>query len=417
MNKPANNQFLKDFLLIFFLLISGTFFIWLTDFDMWSQKRLFSVDNGWIYGNNQPWKFLYHYGNIPALIVSIGSLILFTVSFYRRKIAVYRKKLLYLVLVMIIGPGLLINAVFKDNWGRPRPRHLTQFGGTEKYHQVWETGENSRGKSFPCGHASMGFYLVVFYFLLKGKKPTSANLVLILSIVYGTLIGFARMTQGGHFASDVLWSFGMTYLTALFLYKPLSSVLEDNMIKEMPKKLRNVLTAILIIIISIGIIAFLTATPYRNNQSSHYDIQLSNHNKFNLKIDSVDLYLNFNIDGPLILNKDISGFGIPKSEVNYILNESTGNDSTIIKLKQSINGFFSELNGRVTAEIPFSLVENPTVMTFIEINMKGGNIYLAKELLERNHLEIVKISETSYNLKNQNIFVEILIEEGRVSIY
>ncbi|MDD3050759.1 MAG: phosphatase PAP2 family protein [Candidatus Cloacimonetes bacterium] len=417
MNKSTYNQFFKNFLPILSLLIGGTFFIWLTNFDLWSQKKLFFDGSGWIYGNNQPWKFLYHYGNIPALIVSIGSLILFTVSFYRKKIALYRKKLLYLVLVMIIGPGLLINAIFKDNWGRPRPRHLTLFGGTEEYHQVWETGTNSRGKSFPCGHASMGFYLVVFYFLLREKKQKIANLVLICSIAYGTLIGFARMTQGGHFASDVLWSFGMTYLTALLLYKPFSGAIKDNIITEIPKRLRNLLTVILMILISMGIIAFLMATPYKDNQRTSYDINVSGYNRYSLNIKSIDLYLEFDEKESLRLFKDINGFGIPKSKVSFILNESTRNDSTIIELQQSISGFFSELNGKISVEIPFSLAENSEILTFVEIKMKGGNIYFKKELLERNRLEIVKISETSYKLLNQNISIDILIEDGQLNVY
>jgi lipid A 4'-phosphatase len=35
----------------------------------------------------------------------------------------------FLALVLIIGPGLLANSTLKDNWGRPRPIQITEFGG------------------------------------------------------------------------------------------------------------------------------------------------------------------------------------------------------------------------------------------------------------------------------------------------
>jgi membrane-associated phospholipid phosphatase len=39
----------------------------------------------------------------------------------------------------------------------------------------------------------------------------------LLGIAAGSAIGFARVTQGAHFPSDVLWSGGMVYLSGLFL--------------------------------------------------------------------------------------------------------------------------------------------------------------------------------------------------------
>ena len=35
---------------------------------------------------------------------------------------------------------------------------------------------------------------------------------------YGILMGVARMAQGGHFPSDVLWAWGMVYLVGVALY-------------------------------------------------------------------------------------------------------------------------------------------------------------------------------------------------------
>ena len=47
-------------------------------------------------------------------------------------------------------------------------------------------------------------------------KP--GDLALLAGACYGALMGVARMAQGGHFPSDVLWAGGVVYLVGLSLY-------------------------------------------------------------------------------------------------------------------------------------------------------------------------------------------------------
>jgi membrane-associated PAP2 superfamily phosphatase len=118
---------------------------------------------------------------------------------------------------MALGPGLIINAIFKDNWGRPRPRSIQELGGTHTYHRIWEKGVAGDGRSFPSGHASMGFFLMTPFFVLRKNARRWANAFLTFGIAYGVLIGLGRMIQGGHFASDVLWAWGFVYFCGLGL--------------------------------------------------------------------------------------------------------------------------------------------------------------------------------------------------------
>jgi membrane-associated PAP2 superfamily phosphatase len=74
------------------------------------------------------------------------------------------------------------------------------------------------GGSFASGHAAMGFYLLVPYFLLRRRAPARAAALLVVGLAFGTLVGLARMVQGAHFPSDVLWALGFVYLTALALF-------------------------------------------------------------------------------------------------------------------------------------------------------------------------------------------------------
>ena len=39
---------------------------------------------------------------------------------------------------MAIGVGLFTHILLKDHWGRPRPKQVTQFGGTQEFHPFYK---------------------------------------------------------------------------------------------------------------------------------------------------------------------------------------------------------------------------------------------------------------------------------------
>jgi lipid A 4'-phosphatase len=207
-----------DFAVPVFIAIISTSLIVLTNADIEIEKLLYSPEKGWFMGRNMPWYFLYNYGNIPAILLSAAGLVILVLGFFRQQLLPYRKISLFLVIFMILGPGLLVNTVFKEHWGRPRPADIVNFGGKETFHQIWEKGQPEQGKSFPSGHAAVGFFLFSPFFFLRKTFRSSAFLFLGLGIFYGTFMGAGRMIQGGHFLSDVLWSGVFTYLTGLILY-------------------------------------------------------------------------------------------------------------------------------------------------------------------------------------------------------
>jgi membrane-associated PAP2 superfamily phosphatase len=171
-----------------------------------------------VYKNLHPWRFLYDYGTIPAIFLAAASLLAFIGSFRIHKIASYRKVFVFFVVLMIIGPGLVVNAIFKGHWGRPRPRHIEVFGGSQPFLYVWQKGKTGEGHSFPSGHASMGFFLFAPYFILRRNSKRWSLIFLTIGLSAGIIIGLARMVQGGHFASDVIWSGGFVYLCGIGLY-------------------------------------------------------------------------------------------------------------------------------------------------------------------------------------------------------
>ena len=64
----------------------------------------------------------------------------------------------------------------------------------------------------------MGFCLIAPAFLLRRKRPAWARTILIVGLTAGLLLGTGRIVQGKHFPSDVIWSAGMVYFTAVLLF-------------------------------------------------------------------------------------------------------------------------------------------------------------------------------------------------------
>ncbi|HPD55738.1 MAG TPA: phosphatase PAP2 family protein [Smithellaceae bacterium] len=196
---------------IFSLIVS------LTNTDLKVAALFYSPEKGWLMKREMPWYFLYQYGNIPAIILAVGGFFIFFFSFFLDKLSAFRKIGLFLAVFMVLGPGLVINSALKENWGRPRPADIVNFGGEHNYHHFWEIGKPGQGKSFPSGHASVGFYLMAPFFFLMSAHRKMACAFLGLGISYGLFMGAGRIVQGGHYLTDVVWAGVITYLTGYLL--------------------------------------------------------------------------------------------------------------------------------------------------------------------------------------------------------
>lgn len=172
-----------------------------------------SLDDLWPLQKFWLWQGLYAIGNLSAVLGAVLALILILLSWIKKTSYSFRLKNFYIIMVIVLGPGLVVNAVLKDHWGRPRPREVVEFSGQYQY-QPPLVASNQGKHSFVCGHCSASYCLFAFYFILRKRQ----TLALGLSIGYGLLMGVARMSAGGHFASDVLWSGYVIFILCWFLY-------------------------------------------------------------------------------------------------------------------------------------------------------------------------------------------------------
>ena len=178
----------------------------------------FCIGGKWPVGDLQPWQALYKLDRIPALIVGVSGLGATILGVLYQKRRHWIRPGLFLVILLAVGPGLVVNSVFKEYWGRPRPREVTQFGGKKEFLHPWQKGVAHAGRSFPSGHSSAAFYLTAPYFVYRRRNARVARLWLLGGLSFGLLMSLARITQGGHFLSDNLWAWGMVHLIAVALY-------------------------------------------------------------------------------------------------------------------------------------------------------------------------------------------------------
>lgn len=110
------------------LLLASTLVIRVLGLDLLVEEYFFSPGEGWIYGQLAPWSFLYQYGVLPTVVIASVALLVCALSFRWDALRHQRRAAWFLVLLSIAGPIVVVNLVFKEHWGRPRPGEVIQFG-------------------------------------------------------------------------------------------------------------------------------------------------------------------------------------------------------------------------------------------------------------------------------------------------
>ncbi|MCX8515311.1 MAG: phosphatase PAP2 family protein [Burkholderiales bacterium] len=200
-------------IVIFGMVLFG--FVLLTPLlDQYVAKLAYNETTRSFYGETHFWcQAIYRFVPfITASIISIMLMRIIGVKLFKLN-AISRKNALIILLCLALGPGLMVNYIFKNHWGRPRPYQVLRDGQT--YRAVWQPQFNMpNNNSFPSGHASIGFFLgVPFLVALKRKKA------IIIGSAAGMFIGLVRILQGGHYLSDVVLCGVLIYIVSeLIIY-------------------------------------------------------------------------------------------------------------------------------------------------------------------------------------------------------
>jgi lipid A 4'-phosphatase len=221
--------------------LAAALFLLLPQIDLSTSAQFYVPERGFVLKSWAPAAWLC--GSVPwvawgiVLVVGLGALWLLLVG--RPLWRLDRKALCFIALSTALAPGFIVNTVLKDHWGRARPNQIAAFGGTHAFSSApLPAAQCPRNCSFPSGHAALGFSLVAFAFLLPAGAGQRGAVAAALG--FGALIGLARIAQGAHFLSDVVYAGFLVYGTAAALHWCV--VTQDGLA---PARLRRLFRAIL----------------------------------------------------------------------------------------------------------------------------------------------------------------------------
>jgi lipid A 4'-phosphatase len=153
---------------------------------------------------------LHRHVGALAWVAALAALVVAFAGHWTTRLAPRRRPAWFVLLALLLGPGLLVNVVLKDHWGRARPVQTVEFGGTARFTPAWVVSDQcKRNCAFVCGDASVGFGLVSLAFVARRPRRW-----LLAGIAAGSALGLMRMAQGGHYLSDVVFAFYAVWFTA-----------------------------------------------------------------------------------------------------------------------------------------------------------------------------------------------------------
>ncbi|MGB8275002.1 MAG: phosphatase PAP2 family protein [Alphaproteobacteria bacterium] len=142
----------------------------------------------------------------------------------RRSIAgLGARHFVFMILCVAIGPGLIANSLFKEHWGRARPRNVVEFGGPSTFTPPLVIADQcATNCSFVSGDAAQGFVYTALAFVVPRRRRRA---VMAGGLTFGSLVGLERIMQGAHFLSDVIFA-GLVVVASVYALNWL--VLEDG---------------------------------------------------------------------------------------------------------------------------------------------------------------------------------------------
>jgi len=340
------------------LLAAITWIVRASGFDLEAQKVIYRAGGeSWALGDRPFWQGIYDHGVIPATVVVFAAMIALLPGLRPRGVVRWRRICVFLILLGVLGPGLVTNLILKEYWGRPRPRAVEGLGGTLPFEFVLSMDRSTGGKSFPCGHATMGFYFMGFFFLLHRTHRRTAIGFLLFGLLFGGLLGVARMLQGGHFFSDAVWAAGVCYFTAFGLYYALGFHRDPIEAAKRERPLPKWALAT-IAVAGLGVVAgaFL-ATPYREVRDHVVSAEHADEEVFRVELAFVTGEVRIAAGDGFRLVGEASGHGLPTSAIVGDFEETRRERFLWLNYRERLSGRFTEVSSELKVTLPWERMD------------------------------------------------------------
>jgi membrane-associated PAP2 superfamily phosphatase len=143
----------------------------------------------------------------PAIFAVLRKLVM-----PRRRMLIAGRAAVFLIVTLVLGPGVLANGILKAHWARPRPGEVTQLGGTINFTPWWDPrGQCTDNCSFIAGEPSGAFWTLAPAAL---TPPQWRPLAYGAALLFGAAMGAMRMAAGAHFFTDVVFAGVFMFLLA-----------------------------------------------------------------------------------------------------------------------------------------------------------------------------------------------------------
>jgi len=337
-----------------------------TSLDIAAARLFYSPQplDHWPLASKAPWSVLYQMASWITGALLLSGLAALGVGLLRRN-ASARRYGVFILLAVALGPGLIVNAICKDHWDRPRPRDIVQFGGAAHYVAAPLPGEG--GASFPCGHCSVAFLCAAGWWIWRQRRPYLAAASLATGLIGGAAMGICRMSAGAHFLSDVLWSalivLGVAHLLYHYVLRiPVYEAIDQGVLTAQAPGTRPLWQKVLTACGALLVLAALLATPHSIQLAD--EIQLAPRPPRILEVTArtanVEVILT---DSPATLAEvsgELHGFGLVTDRIRAHAQLDAAPTATLrYEVQQS--GWFIGLDGAVTVRMPAAELQRVTV--------------------------------------------------------
>jgi len=166
---------------------------------------------------DQWWQGWLRQGMSYFLWLSMGSVVavyLFNRLCRRNLCGLDGRKVGYLFLVLILGAGLIVNVILKDNFGRARPRDIEEFGGSRHFTPAFVVSRQcDKNCSFSSGEAAGAFFSLALATAFGRRRA-----LFVAAAGFGIVVSLSRVASGAHFFSDTVVSFFVMLILSDVLY-------------------------------------------------------------------------------------------------------------------------------------------------------------------------------------------------------
>ncbi len=201
------------------IVLTSIVFLAFPGIDPWFSGLFYKPGSGFVVGQLQAFiAFRNLLRDVTAIIpITLVVLLLIKLAWPMRKTLLRPCDITYILATLAVGPGIVTNLIFKNNWGRPRPYRVTDFGGDLPFVGAWKiTHYCATNCSFVSGEASSAMWLLTLVVLVPERwRPDAVKALAVLAV----LLSLNRVAFGGHFLSDIVLAWWITLLVMAVLYR------------------------------------------------------------------------------------------------------------------------------------------------------------------------------------------------------